>query len=34
VVDFTPPADARSLPTDPTLRGDARIVYRGTIEEI
>lgn len=34
VVDFTPPADAGSPPVDPTLTGDARIVYRGTIEEI
>ncbi|HET6637757.1 MAG TPA: diaminopimelate epimerase [Gemmatimonadota bacterium] len=34
VVDFTPPADAASPPTDPMLTGDARIVYRGTIEEI
>ena len=34
VVDFTPPADGRSLPTDPRLTGDARIVYRGTIAEI
>ena len=34
VVDFTPPEDAASPPGDPTLRGEARIVYRGTIEEI
>ena len=34
VVDFTPPADPGSLPADPTLTGDARIVYRGTIEEV
>mgnify|MGYP003579211806 CR=1 FL=1 len=33
-VDFTPAADGASLPTDPRLTGDARIVYRGTIEEI
>jgi diaminopimelate epimerase len=34
VVDFTPSRDPSSLPTDPRLTGDARIVYRGTIEEI
>lgn len=34
VVDFTPPLDAQSVPPDPTLTGDARIVYRGTVEEI
>jgi diaminopimelate epimerase len=34
VVDFTPPADGISLPVDPRLTGDARIVYRGTIEEM
>ena len=34
VVDFTAPMDATSPPADPTLTGDARIVYRGTIDEI
>jgi diaminopimelate epimerase len=34
VVDFTPSPDASSPPGDPRLTGDARIVYRGTIEEI
>ncbi|HYO45996.1 MAG TPA: diaminopimelate epimerase [Gemmatimonadota bacterium] len=34
VVDFLPSPDPSSLPTDPRLTGDARIVYRGTIEEI
>ena len=34
VVDFTAPADAASLPADPTLTGDARIIYRGTIAEV
>ncbi|HET6618259.1 MAG TPA: diaminopimelate epimerase [Gemmatimonadota bacterium] len=33
-VDFTPAADGASLPIDPRLTGDARVVYRGTIEEI
>jgi diaminopimelate epimerase len=32
-VDFTPSVDG-SLPADPRLTGDARIVYRGTMEEL
>ncbi|CAN5894650.1 diaminopimelate epimerase [soil metagenome] len=32
-VDFTPSADG-ALPPDPSLTGDARIVYRGVIEEL
>jgi diaminopimelate epimerase len=32
-VDFAPSADG-SLPADPRLTGDARVVYRGTLEEI
>jgi diaminopimelate epimerase len=34
VVDFTRSPDPSSLPVDPRLIGDARVVYRGTIEEI
>lgn len=33
VVDFTPPAGG-GLPTDPRLTGEARIVYRGELDEI
>ncbi|MDX1622493.1 MAG: diaminopimelate epimerase [Gemmatimonadota bacterium] len=37
-IDFTPPespsGDAPELPTDPRLTGDARLVYRGTIDEL
>jgi len=34
VVDFTRPALRAALPDDPRLTGHARIVYRGTFEEI
>lgn len=33
-IDFTPPAAAGAVPSDPRLTGDARVVYRGTLEEV
>ncbi len=34
VVEFTPVAEPGLTPTDPRLTGEARIVYRGTLEEV
>lgn len=33
-VDFTPSTDPAAPPTDPRLTGDARIIYRGVLEEV
>lgn len=34
IVDFTRPADPGALPTDPRLTGDARVIFRGTLDEV
>ncbi|HET9581646.1 MAG TPA: diaminopimelate epimerase [Gemmatimonadota bacterium] len=34
IVEFTRPPDAASLPADPRLTGDARVVFRGTLDEV
>lgn len=34
VVDFTPSAGSDAVPSDPRLTGDARVVYRGSLQEI
>ena len=34
VVDFTRPAEPWTLPGDPRLTGDARVIFRGTLDEI
>jgi diaminopimelate epimerase len=34
VVDFTLPLERGALPTDPRLTGDARVVFRGNLEEV
>lgn len=33
-VEFTRPDDPDALPPDPRLTGDARVIYRGTLEEV
>ncbi|HUP01632.1 MAG TPA: diaminopimelate epimerase [Gemmatimonadota bacterium] len=33
-VEFTPPAHAGTLPADPRLTGEARVIYRGELAEI
>lgn len=33
-IDFTPSTDAAAPPADPRLTGDARIVFRGNLEEV
>lgn len=33
-VEFTRPDDPDALPADPRLTGDARVIYRGTLEEV
>lgn len=33
-VDFTPAGDRATLPSDPRLTGDARVIYRGTVREV
>jgi diaminopimelate epimerase len=34
IVDFTRPTDPGALPTDPCLTGDARVIFRGTLDEV
>ncbi|HET6341215.1 MAG TPA: diaminopimelate epimerase [Gemmatimonadota bacterium] len=34
VVDFTRPEDRETLPEDPRLTGDARVVFRGILDEV
>jgi diaminopimelate epimerase len=34
IVDFTPTEDRATLPSDPRLTGDARVIYQGTLGEI
>jgi hypothetical protein len=34
VVDFTLPLERGALPTDPRLTGDARVIFRGNLEEV
>ena len=34
VVDFTPVGAGTTLPTDPRLTGDARVIYRGVLDEV
>ena len=34
IVDFTRPADPETLPDDPRLTGDARVIFRGALEEV
>ncbi|MGH7563719.1 MAG: diaminopimelate epimerase [Gemmatimonadota bacterium] len=34
IVDFTRPLDPEALPADPRLTGDARVIFRGTLDEV
>lgn len=34
IVEFTRPLDAATMPADPRLTGDARVVFRGTLDEV
>ncbi|MGH7556267.1 MAG: diaminopimelate epimerase [Gemmatimonadota bacterium] len=34
IVDFTRPLDPEALPADPRLTGDARVIFRGSLEEV
>jgi diaminopimelate epimerase len=34
IVDFTRPTDPEALPADPRLTGDARVIFRGTLEGV
>ncbi|MGH7571134.1 MAG: diaminopimelate epimerase [Gemmatimonadota bacterium] len=34
IVDFTRPMNSQALPADPRLTGDARVIFRGTLDEV
>ena len=34
IVDFTRPAGLETPPDDPRLTGDARVIFRGTLDEV